>query len=136
KGDHLTFEITQNDTLKNFVGGSHGESNIPPLPLNKESVSGYVAVTGETLNIEDVYTDQKYRFEGPKQYDRRSGYRTTSLLVVPMQDHEDQVLGVLQLLNAVDPADGQVVAFSRQDESLIQSLASQAAVAINNEEIR
>ena len=132
KGDHLNFEIAQNDTLKSFVGGSRGDSNIPPVPLNKESVSGYVAVTGETLNIEDVYTDQKYRFEGPKQYDRRSGYRTTSLLVVPMQDHEDQVLGVLQLLNAVDPADGQVVAFSRQDESLIQSLASQAAVAINN----
>lgn len=132
KGDHLTFEIAQNDTLKSFVGGSHGQSNIPPVPLNKGSASGYAAVTRETLNIEDVYTDQKYRFEGPKQYDRMTGYRTRSVLVVPMQDHEDQVIGVLQLFNAIDSSTGQVVAFSQEDESLIQSLASQAAVAINN----
>lgn len=132
KEDHLIFEIAQNDTLKSFVGGRHGESNIPPLPLDKKSSSGYAAVTGETLNIEDVYTDQKYRFEGPKQYDRMSGYRTRSMLVVPMQDHEDQVIGVLQLLNATDPSSGEVMPFSSQNEALIESLASQAAVAINN----
>ena len=132
KDDHLTFEIAQNDTLKSFVGGRHGESNMPPVPLNKESVSGYVAVTGETLNIEDVYSEQQYQFEGPKSYDRMTGYRTTSLLAVPMQDHEDQIIGVLQLLNATSQSGGEVVAFSRQEEALIQSLASQAAVAINN----
>ena len=132
KEDHLTFEIAQNDTLKSFVGLRYGESNIPPLPLDKKSSSGYAAVTGEILNIEDVYTDQKYRFEGSKQIDRITGYRTKSMLVVPMRDHEDQVTGVLQLLNATDLSSGGVVPFSPQDESLIQSLASQAAVAINN----
>ena len=132
RGDFLSFEITQNNTLQSFMGGSHGKLDIPPVPRNKESVSGYAAVTGETLNIADVYTDQKYRFEGPKQYDRMTGYRTTSMLVVPMQDHEDQVIGVVQLLNATDPDNNQVKAFSTQDEALIQSLASQAAVAINN----
>jgi len=132
RGAFLSFEIAQNNTLQSFMGGSHGKSDMPPVPLNKESVSGYAAVTGETFNIEDVYTDQKYRFEGPKQYDRMTGYRTISMLVVPMKDHEDQVIGVVQLLNASDPRSDQVKAFSPQDEALIQSLASQAAVAINN----
>ncbi|MBI2503189.1 MAG: GAF domain-containing protein [Candidatus Latescibacteria bacterium] len=132
KGDHLTFEITQNDTLKSFAGGTRGKIDLPPIPLNKESVSGYVAVTGQILNIEDVYTDPVYHFEGPKQADRRTGYRTRSILGVPMKDHEDQIIGVLQLINALHPQTGEVLPFSAQDQSLIQSLASQAAVAINN----
>jgi HD-GYP domain-containing protein (c-di-GMP phosphodiesterase class II) len=132
KDDHLTFEITQNDTLKSFSGGTHGEINLPPVPLRKESVAGYAAVTGEILNIEDVYADQIYHFEGPKIYDRQTGYRTKSVLVVPMKDHEDQVMGVVQLLNATNPATGKEVAFTADDEMLIQSLASQAAVAISN----
>ena len=78
KDEHLHFEIAQNDTLRSFMGGSHGPANVPPVPLNKASASGYAAVTGETLNIEDVYTDEKYRFEGPKQYDLNFGYRTRS----------------------------------------------------------
>jgi HD-GYP domain-containing protein (c-di-GMP phosphodiesterase class II) len=131
RGDSLIFEIAQNDTLMSFVGGRHGKVDVPPVPLNQESVSGYVAVTGQTLNIEDVYAEGRRRFEGPRHYDRMTGYRTVSMLVVPMQDHEAQTIGVLQLLNAVDPATGAVTAFSREDESLIQSLASQAAVAIN-----
>ena len=130
--DHLNFEIAQNDTLRSFAGGSHGKADVPPVPLTRESASGYAAMTGETLNIEDVYADQQYRFEGPKQYDRKTGYHTTSLLVVPMKDHEDQVIGVLQLLNATSPATGKVGAFSSADEAVLQSLASQAAVAINN----
>lgn len=132
KEDKLTYEITQNDTLGSFMGGTHGEINLPPVPLQKEYVSGYVAVTGETLNIADVYTEEKYSFEGPKIYDRMTGYRTKSMLVVPMQDHEDQIIGVLQLLNATDPDTGEETVFSDEDQSLIQSLASQAAVAINN----
>ncbi|MEW6751542.1 MAG: HD domain-containing phosphohydrolase [Candidatus Latescibacterota bacterium] len=132
KDDHLTFEIAQNDSLGSFLGGRHGRVDIPPVPLNCESVSGYVAVTRQTLNIADVYTDRRHQFEGPKHYDRMTGYRTGSMLVVPMQDHEDQVIGVLQLLNALHPDTGQVVPFSTEDESLIQSLASQAAVGINN----
>ena len=133
RDDHLQFEIAQNDTLRSFVGGRHGATNLPPpVPMTKGSASGYAAVTGETLNIADVYTDEVYRFEGPKQYDRASGYRTQSLLVVPMRDHDDQTIGVLQLLNAKDPETDEPVAFSSADEAVLKSLASQAAVAINN----
>jgi len=129
--DHLTFELAQNDTLGEFTG-SREAPKVPPVPLNKDSASGYAAVTGKILNIEDVYAETgEYQFEGPKLYDKMTGYRTTSMLVIPMQDHEDQVIGVLQLLNARDD-DGSFVAFSDQDEGLIQSLASQAAVAVNN----
>ena len=130
--DSLTFEITQNDKLQIFEGGRHGKADIPPVPINKESVSGFVAVTGETLNIEDVYAEEGQQFEGPRNYDRMSGYHTHSMLVVSMRDHEDQVIGVLQLLNSLAPDTGAPVSFSREDEELIESLASQAAVAINN----
>ena len=132
KRESLTFEIIQNDKLQIFVGGSHGKADIPPVALNRESVSGYVAVTGEILNIADVYAEEGQHFEGPRNYDRMTGYHTRSMLVVPMRDHDDQVIGVLQLLNALSSEGGEAVAFSAADVALIESLASQAAVAINN----
>lgn len=131
-GDHLTFAIAQNDTLRSFVGGRYGQANIPPVPINRDSVSGYAATTGEMLNISDVYDPEWQRFEGPRNYDRMTGYRTRSMLVVPLRDHEGQVIGVLQLLNAVDPQTRQVGPFAADVVALIQSLASQAAVAITN----
>jgi GAF domain-containing protein len=103
KNESLTFEIIQNDKLQIFVGGSYGKADIPPVALNRESVSGYVAVTGEILNIADVYAEEGQHFEGPRNYDRMTGYHTRSMLVVPMRDHDDQVIGVLQLLNALSP---------------------------------
>jgi len=133
RGDELSFEIAQNDTLGTFIGGSHGEADAPPVPIDRQSASGYAAVTGEPLNVADVYDDQgELQFEGPKRFDRMTGYRTTSVLAVPMKDHEAQVIGVLQLINALDASTGAVIAFSAEDESLLQSLASQAAVAITN----
>ena len=130
--DHLTFEIIQNDKLQIFVGGSHDKVDMPPVPINKESVSGHVAITGEILNIADVYAEEGPQFEGPRNYDKMTGYHTRSMLVMPMRDHEDQVLGVLQLLNSLSPETGESVAFSAAEVALIESLASQAAVAINN----
>jgi|APSaa5957512622_1039677.scaffolds.fasta_scaffold07060_5 PAS domain S-box-containing protein len=131
-GDHLIFEIAQNDSLGDFAEGKYGELDIPPVPINRESASGYAAVTGELLNIDDVYVEKEHRFESPKQYDKMTGYRTRSMLVVPMTDHEQRVIGVLQLLNALDAKSGEIRAFSREEAVLIQSLTAQAAMAINN----
>lgn len=128
----LTFEITQNDTLGKDDTHWERESQIPPVPLDKKSASGYAALTGEILNIADVYSEKEHAFEGPKKYDQLSGYRTQSMLVVPMQDHDERVIAILQLLNATDVDTGEIVPFSHEEEVLIQSLASQAAVAINN----
>ena len=133
QGDELSFEIAQNDTLRTFTGGRHGKADVPPVPINRDSASGYAAVTGEPLNVVDVYDEAgEMQFDGPKHYDQMTGYRTTSMLVVPMKDHEAQVIGVLQLINATDPDSEQVIAFTAEDEALLQSLASQAAVAITN----
>lgn len=133
QGDELTFEIAQNDSIDTFADGRHGKSDPPPVPINRDSASGYAAVTGEPLNVVDVYDEHgDLQFYGPKQYDLLFGYRTTSMLVVPMKDHEAQVIGVLQLINATDSDSGEVIAFTAEDEALLQSLASQAAVAITN----
>ncbi|MFT7695508.1 MAG: signal transduction histidine kinase [Candidatus Latescibacterota bacterium] len=130
--DILTFEITQNDTFGKDDTHWEKESQIPPVPLDKKSASGYAALTGKILNIADVYSEKKHAFEGPKKYDQLSGYRTQSMLVVPMKNHDEQVIAILQLLNATDADTGAVMPFSHEEEVLVQSLASQAAVAINN----
>ncbi|MBT6628803.1 MAG: GAF domain-containing protein, partial [Gemmatimonadetes bacterium] len=133
QGQELTFKIAQNDTLQLFSGGPHRPVDVPPVPLNEESASGYAAVTGETLNIVDVYAEEApQRFEGPRYYDSMTGYHSQSMLVVPMRDHEEQIIGVLQLINAKISGSDEIVAFPTTDESLVQSLASQAAVSINN----
>jgi len=133
QGEELSFEIAQNDTLGTFTGRRRGQVDVPPVPINRDSASGYVAVTGEPLNVADVYDlHAELQFDGPKHYDQMTGYRTTSMLVVPMKDHEAQVIGVLQLINAAEPGNLQVIPFTAEDEALVQSLASQAAVAITN----
>lgn len=131
-GNSLSFEVAQNDTL-NLTHESGKGIRMPPVPLDESSASGYCAVTGKTLNIADVYAEaDPHQFDGPRQYDDMTGYHTRSMLVVPMRDHEDQITGVLQLLNAVDADSGDVRAFPEADEALVESLASQAAVAVNN----
>ena len=129
-GNELTFEVAQNDSLdlgdENQAGGG-----IPPVPISGKSVSGYSAMTGEVLNIADVYADS-HQFAAPKAYDQMTGYHTKSMLVVPMKDHEKRVIGVLQLINALEPGSNRVIEFSADDEELTISLASQASVAVDN----
>ena len=133
KGDHLKFEILYNDTMNVKLGGSTGRPiTLPPVPIKKETVSGYVALTGEIINIDDVYENKNFDFSGPKKYDAQTGYRSRSFLVVPMRDYEDTIIGVLQLINAKDKDSGEVIPFSSEYEDIIFSLASQAAVAITN----
>jgi len=139
---HLRFEIMQNDTMNTRMGGTSGvEVTLPNVPLyidgnpNYSNVSSYVALTGETKSIPDVYEAKGFDFTGPKNYDESTGYRSKSMLVIPMRNHENEIIGVLQLLNAQDPETGEVVAFSVEYESLISSLASQAAVALTNRQL-
>ena len=129
----LHFKIIQNDSLGIFRGGATGEAlTLEPVPLDRAMVSGYVAITGEMVNIEDVYSSDKFDFTGPKRYDERTGYRSRSMLVVPMRDHEGDVIGVLQLLNAIDAETGNTVPFRSEVEGITSAFASQAAIAIVN----
>ena len=81
KGEVLTFEITHNDTFGSRDSRWYGGMNIPPVPLDKKNGAGFAAITGEILNIEDVYLDAEYHFEGPKTYDKLTGYRTQSVAI-------------------------------------------------------
>ncbi|MBN2789352.1 MAG: HD domain-containing protein [Candidatus Delongbacteria bacterium] len=102
------------------------------VPLTRKSISGYTAITGETVNICDCYKigeDKEYDFD--KSYDKKTGYRTVSMLSVPMRSTDGDILGVIQLINKIDK-NGNIVPFSAEFEQIILSLASQAAVALSN----
>ncbi|MFZ5645397.1 MAG: HD domain-containing phosphohydrolase [Bacillota bacterium] len=130
--DRLVFKILHNNTMKTFKGGNGEAVDIPPVRLVKENVSAYVAITGKTVNISDVYNAEGFDFSGPRNYDKITGYRTKSMLVVPMENHESQIIGVLQLINAIDWVSGEVVPFEPGHQRVIESLASQAAIALTN----
>ena len=136
--DHLEFKIIQNDSLGVRVGGTGEHITWQPVPLldakgkeNHNNVSAHCALIGKAINIEDVY-DADFDFQGTRKFDANTGYRSKSMLLVPMRGHEDEVIGVLQLLNAQDHETGKVVAFDDLEIDDITSLASQAAIAITN----
>lgn len=127
----LRFLITQNDTLKN----SQKMKNIV-IPVNKKSISGYVAYTGEFLNLEDVYNiPSNYPFTYNRDFDRQNDYRCASMLVVPMKDNSDEVIGVIQLINAKD-CKNNTVSFDNELKPVISSFASLAAMAIKNVQLK
>ena len=129
----LRFQIVQNDSLKIRMGGkSGGTIPFPPVELKETNVSAFVALKGISVNIPDVYDTDLFDFTGPKKFDQSTGYRSKSMLVVPLRNHENDVIGVLQLLNATNPISNEVIAFSQDYENLSESLASQAAVSITN----
>jgi len=130
----LNFKIVQNESLNIRMGGSSKvQITFPPVELNKSNVSAYVALTGELVNIPDVYNFKPFDFTGPRKFDKQTGYRTKSMLVVPMKNHQNEVVGVLQLINAKRlKADKEIIPFLPEYVSLVESLASQAAIAITN----
>ena len=140
-GRHLRFEIVRTDSLKIAFGGTTGEpisSKFPDLPLyrpdgtpNNSMVAAYSAIHAETVNIADAYAAEGFDFSGTRKFDQNTGYRSQSFLTVPMKNHENEVIGVLQLINAKD-GNGGVRSFSDADQRLAESLASQAAVALTN----
>lgn len=137
---HLKFRILLNDSLGLALGGRSGSTiDLPDIPLrdadgqpNRRMVAAYAAVTGETVNIADAYQEAGFDFSGTRVFDARTGYRSQSFLTVPLRNHEAETIGVLQLINALEPDSGQVRPFSGEDRHLVESLASQAAVALTN----
>ena len=129
--DTLQFTYTQNDTLQERL--PKGEKLIYAtftLPINKESISGYVATTGQLLNIPNVYEIEptaSYHFG--KQFDEESGYQTRSVITVPLETRRGDILGILQIINAQDE-NKKIVPFTDSDEKLMLHFASTAAVAL------
>ena len=131
---HLRFVVLQNKVLNTRLGGTTGQPiDLPRVSLyvdgkpNHSNVSSYVALTGHTVNIPDVYEADGFDFSGTKKYDQMMGYRSRSMLVTPMMNNDDEIVGVLQVINAKDK-----FFFSKAYIDLLAALASQAAVALTN----
>jgi len=130
-GDQLKFSHSQNDTLsKKLQPGKKLIYTTFSLPINNNSIAGYVANTGEILNIPDVYEisqDVPYGFS--KSFDEVSRYRSKSMLTIPLKTSRGDIVGVIQMINAQDEG-GSIVSFSREDEPLIAHFANNVAFAI------
>ncbi len=136
----LKFEIVHNRSLGIHKGGTSNETiTFYPIALYNESgeanihmVAAWAAISGDIINIEDAYASDKYDFSGTQKFDEKTGYYSKSFLTVPMRNHENEIIGVLQLINAKDKASNEVIPFDALDQQLVESLSSQAAVAITN----
>jgi len=132
----LQFKIIQNDTLNIYLKEN---INWPKLPLyinekeNTEMVAALCALGGKIINIEDVYNSKEFNFEGTKKFDKKNNYRSKSMLVIPLKNHEQEIIGVLQLINK--KSHGNIVPFSREDEKIIMFLASIAAISITKNKL-
>lgn len=141
--NRLKFEIMMTDSLNFHMGGTSGKP-IPFYPVklynddgspNVNMIAAYVGLTGKTVNIKDAYQEEGFDFSGTKAFDSKTGYRSKSFLTVPLKNHEDEIIGVLQLLNSQHPRTGETIPFSGDVQSLVEGLASQAAVAITNKNL-
>ena len=139
----LKFEIMRTQSLNIAMGGTTG-TPIPFYPIhlyskdgkpNNQMVAAFAALTGQTVNIADAYTAEGFDFNGTRNFDKKTGYRSKSFLTVPMKNHENEIIGVLQLINSQDQTSGEVVAFSDADQRLAESLSSQAAIALTNRQL-
>ena len=118
---------------QNVCRGVDGEpiTDIPPVPFKEENVCAYTAIHRKVVNIEDVYHSNEFDFSGPKRYDAMTGFRTQSMLVIPVENNTGDLIGVLQMMNAQDEH-GKVIPFDPQYEIVIRSLGSLAAIELTN----
>ena len=140
EGPRLRFAIMRNEALDIAMGGTTGNP-IPFYPVhlygkdgkpNNQMVAAYAALTGKTVNIADAYSGEGFDFSGTRNFDKKTGYRSKAFLTVPMKNHEGEIIGVLQLINRMDPTTNEIGPFTSSDQRLAESLASQAAIALTN----
>jgi HD-GYP domain-containing protein (c-di-GMP phosphodiesterase class II) len=139
----LKFEIMRTDSLHIAMGGTTGAPiTFYPIHLigkdgkpNNFMVVVYAVLHDETVNIADAYTAEGFDFSGTKNFDKKTGYRSQSFLTVPMKNHENEIIGVLQLINAQDKRTNAIIPFSAADQHMVESLASQAAIALTNRQL-
>jgi len=129
--DSLAFTYTQNDTLQRRL--PQGEKliySVFTIPINEKSIAGYVAHTGRPLNLPDVHQiDPKAPYGFDQSFDAASGYTSRSMFTIPLKTARGDILGILQIINAQDEA-GRVIAFSEDNETIMQHFASTASLAL------
>jgi HD-GYP domain-containing protein (c-di-GMP phosphodiesterase class II) len=138
----LQFAIVHNNSLDIRLVSDTGYSAFPSIPLfenngkiNQRHVAAFTAHAKAPINIEDAYDNTQFDFSGAKQFDETNQYRTQSVLAIPLLNESNQILGILQLINAQDSKTGKIIPFGKEIEPLIMSLATFAASAIENRTI-
>ncbi|MEM9188347.1 MAG: HD domain-containing phosphohydrolase [Myxococcota bacterium] len=140
--DHLRFEIMRTDSLGIALGGTTGQPiELPPIPMfdpktneaNHTNVASHAAHLGKSVNIPNAYDATGFDFSGTKRFDAVNRYRSTSFLTIPLVDNKGRVSAVLQLLNAKHRETGETIAFDADDQRIVEALASQAAIALDNQ---
>jgi phosphoserine phosphatase RsbU/P len=146
--NQLRFVTARLDSLGLALGGTTGQSvpysplSLPDLPPDtnhdrrRYDPAVHAAVYGEAISVADVHESTAYDFAGIERFDAEHGYHAISLLIVPLKDHENKVVGVLQLMNARDADTGEILPFDAYHQLVVESLASQAAVVLNNQMLR
>jgi len=137
--NRLKFEIMRTDSLNIAMGGTTGKP-IPFAPLrlydektgepNHHNVATYAALTGASVNISDAYRAEGFDFSGTRAFDQANNYRSTSFLTIPLKNPLDEVIGMLQLINARDADTGAVIPFDQTLQRLVESLSQLATVAL------
>ena len=130
-GGNLRFRIMKTLSQNVDRGGDGEPIDIPPVKMTETNICAYSAIHKEVMNIPDVYDTDRFDFTGPKNYDAMTGYHTGSMMAVPLVDADSRVVGVLQLINALDDA-GSIIPFDDENEEIVMALSSQAAIAISN----
>ena len=141
-GKFLNFEVMQTKS-KNFkAGGSFGTIKLPPVPLYKEdgsanlaNMASCVVHTKEVLNFPDCYNEPRFDLKGTMAWDAANNYRSKSMLAIPLKNHDEEVLGVIQIINSLDPVTSEIISFNKEAIVMVQSLASQAAITLTNREL-
>ena len=130
-GEALEFNIMITRSQGVHQGGGEGATTLPPVPLSEKNVCACGVLFRKLINIPDVYESEHYDFSGPKRYDAMTGYHTQSMMVVPLEDDKENVIGVVQLINALDD-DGNVIPFRKEYEQILLATGSQAAICLVN----
>lgn len=130
-GEALEFKIMITRSQNIHKGGEAGEITLPPVPLSEKNVCACGVLFRRLINIPDVYESERFDFSGPKNYDAMTGYHTQSMMVVPLEDDKENVIGVVQLINALDE-DGNVIPFQKEYEQILLAMGSQAAICMIN----
>lgn len=137
--NRLKFVILRNNSLKIALGGTTGqEIPFPPVLLydpitgepNYQDVAAQAALNGVSINILDAYQSENFDLASAKEFDQKNGYRSQSLLTIPLKNNASRVIGVLQLINAREPDTGEIIPFDEYLQQMIESLSSLATAAL------
>ncbi len=142
-GDTIQMAIVQSSSLNISLGGISGNAiEMPSIPLylpdgsqNLTNVVSCVYHTNETINIVDAYNDKKFDFSGTKKFDQQNNYHSQSFLAVPMRNHEGDTIGILELINAIDPSSGEIIVFDEFTQRYTETLTSLAATVLTKQHL-